>query len=183
MHVTVFQLFNIINQKLNKQFCLHKIYYICIHNVSNMLSSIKLIKGIHPGFILDRELKKHHIAKGRFALSLNEYPQTLVSITKGKRNMNTALALKIEKALGMEEGYCADLGQKTTPKFAAGRRCPRALERAGQRLFHRDVDFRGAARPPCPQNLARRAAAPPRRPEMHAHGGSSGIGRCGALAC
>lgn len=70
-----------------------------------MLNAIKLIKGIHPGFILDRELKKHHIAKGRFALSLNEYPQTLVSITKGKRNMNTALALKIEKALGMEEGY------------------------------------------------------------------------------
>jgi antitoxin HigA-1 len=70
-----------------------------------VLSSIKLIKGIHPGFILDRELKKHHIAKGRFALALNEYPQTLVSITKGKRNMNTALALKIERALGMEEGY------------------------------------------------------------------------------
>ena len=70
-----------------------------------MKNTLKIIKGIHPGFILERELKKHNIAKGRFALSLNEYPQTLVSITKGKRNMNTALALKIEKALGMEEGY------------------------------------------------------------------------------
>lgn len=70
-----------------------------------MNSAIHLIKGVHPGFILDRELKKRHMAKGRFALSLNEYPQTLVSITKGKRNMNTALVLKIEKALGMEEGY------------------------------------------------------------------------------
>ncbi len=70
-----------------------------------MLTAIKLIKGIHPGIILERELKKKNIAKGRFALMLNEYPQTLVSITKGKRNMNTALALKIEKALGMEEGY------------------------------------------------------------------------------
>jgi antitoxin HigA-1 len=70
-----------------------------------MDKAIKLIKGVHPGFILERELKKRHIAKGRFALSLNEYPQTLVSITKGKRNMNTPLALKIEKALGMEEGF------------------------------------------------------------------------------
>jgi len=29
----------------------------------------------------------------------------LGTITKGKRDMNTALALKIEKALGLEEGY------------------------------------------------------------------------------
>ncbi len=70
-----------------------------------MLNTISIIKGIHPGFILARELKKRKIAKGRFAISLDEYPQTLVSITKGNRNMNTALALKIEKALDMEEGY------------------------------------------------------------------------------
>lgn len=70
-----------------------------------MSNTISIIKGVHPGFILERELKKMKIAKGRFAISLDEYPQTLVSITKGKRNMNTALALKIEKALGMEEGY------------------------------------------------------------------------------
>ncbi len=66
---------------------------------------ISIIKGVHPGFILERELKKRKIAKGKFALALNEYPQTLVSITKGKRNMNVSLALKIEKALDMEEGY------------------------------------------------------------------------------
>jgi plasmid maintenance system antidote protein VapI len=35
----------------------------------------------------------------------DEYPQTLVSITKGKRRMNANLALKIEKALGIDEGY------------------------------------------------------------------------------
>lgn len=68
-----------------------------------MNSAIHLIKGVHPGFILDRELKKRHITKGRFALSLNEYPQTLVSITKGKRNMNTALALK-KRHLGWKKG-------------------------------------------------------------------------------
>ena len=60
---------------------------------------------MHPGIILERELKQRKIAKGRFALSIHEFPQTLASITKGKRGMNTALALKIERSLGLEEGY------------------------------------------------------------------------------
>jgi plasmid maintenance system antidote protein VapI len=50
-------------------------------------------------------LKSVSWQKVPFALSINEYPQTLGAITKGKRGMNTALALKIERALGLEEGY------------------------------------------------------------------------------
>ena len=65
---------------------------------------ISLIKGIHPGLILERELKKRKLAKGKFALSINEFPQTLVSIIKGKRKMNPALSLKIEQAFNWEEG-------------------------------------------------------------------------------
>ena len=70
-----------------------------------MNNSISIIKGIHPGIILERELKKRKLGKGKFAISLNEFPQTLVSITKGNRSMNTGIALKIETALGIEEGY------------------------------------------------------------------------------
>ena len=70
-----------------------------------MKTKLSIIKGIHPGLILERELKQRHLHKGPFAISLNEYPQTLVSITKGKRRMNTNLALKIEKTLGIDEGY------------------------------------------------------------------------------
>lgn len=70
-----------------------------------MKSNLQLLKGIHPGFVLERELEKRHLRKGVFALSLHEYPQTLTAITKGKRGMNTSLALKIEEALGLEEGY------------------------------------------------------------------------------
>ena len=66
---------------------------------------LPIIKGIHPGIWLERELKKRKLSKGRFAISIGEYPQTLGTITKGKRNMNTALALKIEKALNWEEGF------------------------------------------------------------------------------
>lgn len=70
-----------------------------------MNNQLAVIKGVHPGFILGRELKKRNLRKGRFALSLMEYPQTIVSITKGNRKMNTPLALKIENLLGIEEGY------------------------------------------------------------------------------
>jgi plasmid maintenance system antidote protein VapI len=66
---------------------------------------IKIIKGIHPGIILERELKRRKLQKGKFALSINEFPQTIASISKGKRRMNPALSLKIEEALGLEEGY------------------------------------------------------------------------------
>ncbi|MEI6139866.1 MAG: hypothetical protein WCP85_11415 [Mariniphaga sp.] len=70
-----------------------------------MDNNLSLIKGIHPGLILERELKRRKLAKSKFAVSINEFPQTLVSIIKGNRRMNPALSLKIEKALGFEEGY------------------------------------------------------------------------------
>ena len=70
-----------------------------------MTNELSILKGIHPGFVLEKKLTEKHLSKGKFALSVNEYPQTLTAITKGKRNMNTSLALKIEEALGLEEGY------------------------------------------------------------------------------
>ena len=66
--------------------------------------AIEKYKGIHPGIILERELKKRNLTKGPFALSLKEYPQTLNDITKGKRGLTPALSLKIDSALGLEEG-------------------------------------------------------------------------------
>lgn len=70
-----------------------------------MLDEISIIKGIHPGIMLDRKLKERKLRKRPFALSIGEHPQTLGAITKGKRRINTPLALKIEQALGLEEGY------------------------------------------------------------------------------
>lgn len=70
-----------------------------------MRKTLDLIKGIHPGFVLERELQKRNLGKGQFAISLGEFPQTLTAITKGKRRMNIPLAMKIEKSLSMEEGY------------------------------------------------------------------------------
>lgn len=69
-----------------------------------MIKQFEKYKGIHPGIVLDRELKKRSIKQRPFALSLEEHPQTFNAITKGKRGISTALALKIERELGLEEG-------------------------------------------------------------------------------
>lgn len=74
-----------------------------------MENTLSIVKGIHPEFILERELQKRNLAKGKFAISLNEFPQTIVAITKGKRRMNTNLAIKIENALSLDEGYLMTL--------------------------------------------------------------------------
>lgn len=73
------------------------------------MSNLIKYKGIHPGIVLERELKKRALKQRPFAISIEEYPQTLNAITKGKRAMNTALALKIEEKLGLEEGALAIL--------------------------------------------------------------------------
>lgn len=61
-------------------------------------------KGIHPGIVLDRLLRKEAISKRPFAISIGEHPQTLNAITKGKRRMNIPFSLKAESKLGLPEG-------------------------------------------------------------------------------
>ncbi|HUH74940.1 MAG TPA: hypothetical protein VLZ75_11120 [Chitinophagales bacterium] len=69
-----------------------------------MRKQFEKYQGIHPGIILDRELKKRSIKQRPFALSIEEHPQSFNAIIKGKRGIKTALALKIEKELELEEG-------------------------------------------------------------------------------
>ncbi|RBQ07600.1 helix-turn-helix transcriptional regulator [Pedobacter miscanthi] len=69
-----------------------------------MEALLEKYKGIHPGLILDRELKKRNLKKGPFALSLPEYPQTITAIIKGRRLLTAEVSLKIDRALELEEG-------------------------------------------------------------------------------
>lgn len=66
--------------------------------------TLEKYKGIHPGLILERELKKRRLKKGPFAISLQEYPQILNEITKGRRGLTPALSIKIDEALQLEVG-------------------------------------------------------------------------------
>lgn len=72
-----------------------------------MNTLIEKYKGIHPGIILERLLKKTAISQRPFALSIGEHPQTINAIIKGRRKLNIALALKIEEKLSLEEGSLA----------------------------------------------------------------------------
>lgn len=69
-----------------------------------MIGQFEKYKGIHPGIVLNRELKKRSIKQRPFALALDEHPQTFNAITKGRRGISTPLALKIERELGLVEG-------------------------------------------------------------------------------
>lgn len=69
-----------------------------------MFEKFQKYRGIHPGAVIDRELKRRNLSQRSFAISLPEHPQSFNAIIKGKRKLNTGLALKIEHAFGLEEG-------------------------------------------------------------------------------
>ena len=75
----------------------------------SMETVLEIVKGVHPGKMIGRELLKRNISKRQFALSINEHPQTLGAIINGTRKMNTALSLKIEPKLGFDEGFLMTL--------------------------------------------------------------------------
>lgn len=72
-----------------------------------MNTGFEKYKGIHPGAILERELKKRDLAQRPFALSIGIAPQSLNQIIKSKRPLPLSAALKIERALNLEEGALA----------------------------------------------------------------------------
>ncbi|WP_367752716.1 transcriptional regulator [Flavobacterium sp. WC2430] len=73
------------------------------------MKTIDIIKGIHLGKMVERELKKRNINKRQFALSIGEYPQNLGAIIKGTRRLNIDLSLKIEAELEWAEGFLMTL--------------------------------------------------------------------------
>lgn len=81
----------------------NKIVYVC----SMRSKLIEKYKGIHPRIVLERLLNQKGISQRPFALSIGEYPQTINAITKSRRKLNIALALKIEQKLDLEEGSLA----------------------------------------------------------------------------
>ena len=70
-----------------------------------MLPEITKIKGVHPGAVLSRELRRRGLESKQFALSLGEYPQTINAISKGRRGINPALSIKLGHALDTDEEY------------------------------------------------------------------------------
>jgi len=70
-----------------------------------MLPQIDQIKGIHPGLVLERELKRLDIGHSVFAMEIGEYPTIITDIIKKRRGISAALSIKLDKYLNAEEGY------------------------------------------------------------------------------
>ena len=72
-----------------------------------MEKRLEKYKGIHPGFILNRELQKRAVKPSHFALLLGTHRQIISALIKGKRGFSISLSLKVDKALDVEEGSFA----------------------------------------------------------------------------
>jgi addiction module HigA family antidote len=67
------------------------------------------IKGLHPGKLIERDLKKKGVIQRVLAKDTGIRYQTINAIITGRRNITTEQALKIETALGYEEGFLSIL--------------------------------------------------------------------------
>jgi len=70
-----------------------------------MMPEYNRVKGIHPGAILKREIKKRNLKAIELARSIDEYPQTINAITKEKRGMNPRLSIKLGSYFNIEKEY------------------------------------------------------------------------------
>lgn len=70
-----------------------------------MLPKIDKIKGLHPGLILEREIKRTNIKSSQLALAINEHKQTISAIINQKRGINPELSIKLAAYFQTEEDY------------------------------------------------------------------------------
>lgn len=74
-----------------------------------MEQRIEKYKGIHPGRIINHELRRRDISQRAFAASIGEHSQTLNAVITGRRDLTIEMAVKIEQSLGYEEGFLLTL--------------------------------------------------------------------------
>lgn len=74
-----------------------------------MNNIIDIIKGIHPGKFIERELKKKNLSQRALAEETSIPYQTINAIIAGRRNLTTEQAIRMDQVLGYEEGFFAIL--------------------------------------------------------------------------
>ena len=73
--------------------------------MNTALPQFEKVKGVHPGAILKRELRKRNIKAVALAKSIEEYPQTINAITKERRGINPNLSIKLGEFFHVEKEY------------------------------------------------------------------------------
>lgn len=74
-----------------------------------MNSHIDIIKGVHPGKLIDRTLRKRDLSQRALADQTGISYQTINAIIAGRRNLTTNQSLKIGQVLDFEESFLAIL--------------------------------------------------------------------------
>ena len=74
-----------------------------------MRTEMDSLKGIHPGKIIGRDLKKRNLSQRSFANAIGEHGQTLNAVITGRRKLTTDMAVKIEQMFGYDEGFLLTL--------------------------------------------------------------------------
>lgn len=74
-----------------------------------MHNRIDILKGTHPGKVIGYDIKKTHTSQNALASNIGVTKQMINAIISGRRSLSVELALKIEKELGYDEGFLAQL--------------------------------------------------------------------------
>ncbi len=74
-----------------------------------MDNRIDILRGTHPGKVIGYDIKKKHTSQNTLAANIGVTKQMINAIISGRRSLSVELALKIEKALGYDEGFLAQL--------------------------------------------------------------------------
>jgi len=69
-----------------------------------MTLDINIIKGVHPGVIIERELRIRNISVEQFAREIDEDPAMIQKLITQKMKLKPSISLKIEQIFGLEEG-------------------------------------------------------------------------------
>jgi len=84
-----------------------------------MLPSLNKIKGIHPGSLLQWELKNRNVKSSELAKAIDEHKQTISAILNKRRDINPLLSIKLSKEFKVEKDYFMLLQASYDVKIAA----------------------------------------------------------------
>lgn len=70
-----------------------------------MLPELNKIRGIHPSYILKRELQNEGIKSSELATTINEHKQTISAILNQRRKITPSLSIKLSEIFNVSQDY------------------------------------------------------------------------------
>jgi addiction module HigA family antidote len=70
---------------------------------------IDILKGTHPGRVIAYDMNKNHTSQNTLAETIGVTKQMINAVIAGRRDLSVELALRIEAAMGYDEGFLSHL--------------------------------------------------------------------------